>query len=66
MRYLEGVDPRADGRMRRGGRRKLGKSTIVVRTCSYSESEIVEALAGRPNRQARMAAKSMGLTSPQD
>jgi hypothetical protein len=31
MRYLEGVDPRADGRMRRGGRRKLGKATTVMR-----------------------------------
>jgi hypothetical protein len=66
MRYLEGVEPRADGRMRRGGRRKLGKSTVVVRTCGYSESEIAEALAGRPNRQARLAAKSLGLASPQD
>jgi hypothetical protein len=63
MRYLAGVDPRADGRMRRGGRRKLGKSTMVMRTRAYSESEIAEALAeGRPNRQTRMAAKSMGLT----
>jgi hypothetical protein len=31
MRYREGVDPRADGRMRRGGRRKLGKATTVMR-----------------------------------
>jgi hypothetical protein len=67
MRYLEGVEPRADGRMRRGGRRKLGKSTMVMRTRAYSESEIAEALAeGRPNRQARIAAKSIGLASPQD
>ena len=66
MRYLEGVEPRADGRMRRGGRRKLGKATMVMRSRAYSESEIAEALAGRPNRQVRMAARSLGLASPQD
>ena len=61
------IDPRSDRRSRHSGRTTTGRRILTVRDRDYSESEIAEALAeGRPNRQARRAAKSLGLAWLQD
>ena len=61
------ISPQDDRRSRRSGRTTTGRRVLTMRARAYSESEIAEALAeGRPNRQARRAAKSFGLASSQN